>query len=61
MMVARILLEFLKYEVKKSRCMHCYEGRLELDRIVYSNPVDAYVRCHACEKDEEVEIYIDFI
>ena len=44
------LLEFLKYEVKKCRCMHCYEGRLKLDRIVYGSPIDGYVHCQSCNE-----------
>ncbi len=55
------LLDFLKMETNKYRCMHCYEGVFELDRIEYGNPVDAYVCCQSCGKDEEVEIYIEFI
>ncbi|KXH86922.1 hypothetical protein [Sporosarcina sp. HYO08] len=55
------LLEFLKKETRKCRCMHCYEGRLKLIRIEYGNPVDAYVICRNCGIDEEVEIHIEFI
>jgi hypothetical protein len=55
------LLAFLKTEVNGRRCMSCLEPALVLNHIKFGMPVEGFVHCMECNKENEVSIHIEFV
>lgn len=55
------LLAYLKTEVSGRRCMSCLEPALLLERIKYGKPVEGFVNCKECSKENKVNIHIEFV